>query len=101
MRWQAIAAERRLLRRLPDDRVAADQREHRVPRPDRDGEIERGDHADRAQRMPLLHQPMAGPLAGDRQAVELPGEADGEVADVDHLLHFAERFLRDLAGFAG
>ena len=31
-------------------------------------------------------------------AVQLPGEADGEVADVDHLLYFAQRFGVDLAG---
>ena len=51
--------QRRLLRRLPDDRVAADQREHRVPRPDRDREIERVITPDRPQRMPLLHHAMA------------------------------------------
>ena len=51
--------------------------------------------------MPLLHHPVAGTLGGDRQAVELARQADGEVADVDHLLHFAERFLGDLAGFEG
>ena len=38
-----------------------------------------------------------GPLGGDGQAVELARQADGEVADVDHLLHFAEALLRDLA----
>ena len=41
--------QRRLFRRLPDHRVAADQREHRVPGPDGDGKIERRDHADRAR----------------------------------------------------
>ena len=34
-----------------------------------------------------------GPLAGDGQAVELARQADREVADVDHLLHFAEALL--------
>ena len=92
--------QRRLGRRLPDDRVAADQADHGVPRPDGDGEIERGDDADRPERMPLLHQAMAGPLAGDRQAVELPAQADGEVADVDHLLDFAGRLGHDLARLA-
>ena len=32
-----------------------------------------------------------------RQAVELPRQADGEVADVDHLLHFAVALGADLA----
>ena len=69
----------------------------RIPRPDRDGKVERGDDADRSQRMPLLHHPVARPFGGDRQAVELPRQADREVADVDHLLHFAVTFGPDLA----
>lgn len=32
-------AERRLARRLPDDDVSADGGDHRVPRPDGDGEV--------------------------------------------------------------
>ena len=32
-------------RRLPDDRIAADQRQRRIPGPDRDGEVEGADHA--------------------------------------------------------
>ena len=39
-----------------------------------------------------------GALGGDGEAVELARQADGEVADVDHLLHFAEAFGDDLAG---
>ena len=41
---------------------------------------------------------VARPLRRDRQAVELARQTDGEVADVDHLLHFAQPFLQDLAG---
>jgi hypothetical protein len=41
---------------------------------------------------------MAGTLGRDGEAVELAREADGKIADVDHLLHFAEPFLQDLAG---
>ncbi len=44
---------------------------------------------------------MTGTLRRDRTAVELAREADGEVADVDHLLHLAESFLRDLADLEG
>ena len=87
-----------LSRRLPDHRVAADERQRGVPRPHRDREVEGGDDAARPERVPRLHQPVAGPLAGDRQAVELARQADGEVADVDHLLHLAEAFGADLAG---
>lgn len=42
---------------------------------------------------------MAGTLGGDGEAVELARQADGEVADVDHLLHLAEALGDDLAGF--
>ena len=89
--------QRGVLRRLPDHGVAADERERGVPRPDRDGEVEGADHADDAERVPGLHQPVAGALGGYRLAVELAGEADGEVADVDHLLDLAERLGGDLA----
>ena len=51
-----------------------------------------------AQRMPGLHHPVVGALGGERQAVELARQADREVADVDHLLHFAQAFGGDLAG---
>ena len=52
-------------------------------------------------RMPLLHEPVRGPLARDREAVQLARETDGEVADVDHLLHFSLAFGEDLAGLEG
>ena len=87
----------RLGRRLPDHRVAADRRQRRVPGPDGDREVERRDDADRPQRVPLLEHPVPRPLAGDRQAVELPRQPDGEVAHVDHLLDFALPLRADLA----
>ena len=52
-----------------------------------------------AERMPGFHHAVLGALGGDGQAVELARQADGEIADVDHLLNFAEAFGRDLAGF--
>ena len=58
--------QRGLLRRLPDDRVAADQGERRVPGPGRDGEVERGDDADRAERMPLFVHPVVRALGVHR-----------------------------------
>ena len=90
--------QRRLVRRLPQHRVAGDEGERGVPRPHRDREVERRDHGARAHRVPRLHQPVARPLAGDRQAVQLARQADGEVADVDHLLDLAEALGADLAG---
>ena len=90
-------AERRLLRRLPDHGVAADQGQHRVPGPNGHREIEGRDHAHGPQRMPLLGQAVPRPLADDRQAVELPAQPHGEVAHVDHFLDFAQGLLGDLA----
>jgi hypothetical protein len=40
---------------------------------------------------------VAGALGADRPAVELPRQADGELADVDHLLDLAGRLGGDLA----
>src|ERR1700720_3440444 len=48
--------------------------------------------------MPLLHQTMIFSLRLNREAVEHPRLADGEIADVDHLLHLAFAFRDDLAG---
>ena len=95
--WTATAVKRRFRRRLPHRRVAAYGSEHRVPRPHGDGKIERGDHANHAQRMPLLHHPVLRPLGRDRAPVEHPRLADREVGDVDHFLHFAVALGLDLA----
>ena len=84
------------LGRLPDHRIAADERERRIPAPDGDGKVEGADDCDRPERVPRLGEPVPGSLGGDRAAVELSREPDGEVADVDHLLHLAEPLLRDL-----
>ena len=62
--------------------------------PDRDREVEGRDDADHAERMPRLHHAVPGRSDGDGQAVELARQADREVADVDHLLHFAQAFLQ-------
>ena len=89
--------ERRFLRRLPDGRIATDRGQGRVPRPDRNRKIKCGNDGDDAKRMPLLHQAMVRPFRLNRQAIKHPRLADGEVADVDHLLHFAFAFREDLA----
>src|SRR5947209_4459653 len=39
--------------------------------------------------MPLLHQAVIFSFRLDSQSVEHPRLADGKIADVDHLLHFA------------
>jgi hypothetical protein len=37
-----------------------------------------------------------GAFAGDGQAVQLARQADGEIADVDHFLHFAQAFAETI-----
>ena len=51
--------------------------------------------------MPGLHHAVARSLCGDGEPIQLAGETDREIADVDHLLHFAEAFGNDLAGLNG
>ena len=89
--------QRRLLRRFPHHRVAANEGQRGVPRPHGDREVERRNDADDASRPPGFNELVIGALGLDREAVELTRQADGEVADVDHLLHFAETFRLDLA----
>jgi hypothetical protein len=48
--------------------------------------------------MPLLHHAMSRTLAGNGEAIELAGKTDREIADINHLLHFAAAFGSDLAG---
>ena len=90
--------ERGLLGRLPDHRIAADKGKRRVPAPDRDREVEGGDDADRPEGVPRFHHPVARAFGRDGEAVKLAREADREIADVDHFLHFAEAFGGDFAG---
>ncbi len=91
------AGQRREKAWLPDDHIAADGREHGVPRPNGVGEVERGDDADGAQRQPLLKHPVAGSFAGERRTVELPGKTHGKIGDVHRLLHLADTLGLDLA----
>ncbi len=49
--------------------------------------------------MPLLHHAVLRALRGDGQAVKLAGEADGKIANINHLLHLAFAFGQNLSGF--
>src|ERR1700730_18651040 len=51
--------------------------------------------------MPSLRHAMFVAFGGDRKAVELAGKPHSVVANVDHLLDFAEAFGLDLAGLNG
>src|SRR5207302_6744439 len=86
---------------LPDHRVATNESKGGVPRPDCNGKIESGDDAHRPEGMPLLHHPVMRTFAGDGEAIELAGEPDREVADVDHLLDLAVTLGQDFPGFDG
>ena len=98
---QRVAAGRGVLGRLPDHRVAAQDRRDQVPGRHGDGEVAGGDdrgHADRhaeGEQLLVLH------LGRHGLAVQAPALAEEEVARVDDLLDLAERLgvrLADLVG---
>ena len=49
--------------------------------------------------MPSFHHAVAGAFAGHRQAVLLARQAYCKVANINHLLHLAQAFGQNLAGF--
>src|SRR5580698_9683757 len=83
----------------PEHAIAAHGRDHGIPRPYRNREIERADDAHNPQRMPLFIHAMAGALAVHGKSIELTRETDGEIGDVDHFLHLAQTLRDDLAHF--
>ena len=97
-RLRGERGERRLLGRLPDDGVAADERESGVPAPHSDGKVEGGDDADDAERVPGLHHAVVGALGGQCKPRELTRKPSGEGADVDHLLDLPKAFGEELSG---
>src|SRR5207237_5755638 len=84
---------------LPDSGVAANRRQRAVPGPDGNRKIESGNDPNQPQRMPLFEHSVLGPFGSDSQTIKLARKADSEVADIDHLLHFAFTFDNDLARF--
>ena len=90
-----------LRRGFPDNRIAGNRGEKRIPGPDGDRKVEGSEDADRPQRMPLLAHAMGRALGLHGGPVEHPGLADGEVGHVDHLLDFAVALRLDLADFGG
>ena len=51
--------------------------------------------------MPAFHHAVPGALTGDGQPMQLPRQPDGEVADIDHLLHLALGLGQRLAALDG
>ena len=95
-----VAERRRVLGRLPDDRVAAQDRRHEVPGGDGDREVARGDDRGDADRRPEREQLLVGHLRRHGLAVQPAALADEEVARVDDLLDLAERLGVGLADLA-
>ena len=91
----------RVLRRLPHDGVAAQDRRDEVPRGHRDGEVAGGDDRGDADRDAEGEELLVGHLRRHGLAVEPPALADEEVAGVDDLLHLAERLGVGLADLLG
>src|SRR5450755_2638842 len=91
--------QRSLERRFPQNAIATDGGEQRVPGPYGHRKVERGNHADDPERVPLFVHAVLGAFARHGEPVELARQADGEIGDVDHLLHFAFSFGQDLAHF--
>jgi hypothetical protein len=100
-RLRGEGGERRLLRRFPHHRIAAHEGERRVPGPDGDRKVEGRDDPAHPEGVPGLQHAMVDALGGYGQAIELARQADGEVADVDHLLHLADALGQDLSRLDG
>src|SRR3970282_743111 len=49
----------------------------------------------------MLVHPVFGPLRSHGAAVQLAGEADREIANVDHLLNLTDPFRQDLSHLQG
>ncbi len=99
-RTERLAQRRRVVRGLPHDRVAAQQRWHQVPGRNRHREVARGDDRRDADRHAEREQLLVGHLARHGLAVEPAALAEEEVTGVDDLLDLAERLgirLADLA----
>jgi hypothetical protein len=86
---QAMAVSGVLLEGFQSDAVAADGGDGGVPAPHGDREVERADDADDAERVPLLVHAVLRAARSASSGRRAAARGRGEVADVDHLLHFA------------
>ena len=80
-------------------RSPANGGERRVPCPNRNRKVKRGDDPNGTQRMPLFKQAMLRSFTRHRKAIKLPRQTDGEVAHVDHLLNFTFTLAADFSRF--
>ena len=97
---QVDRRERRVLRRLDDDRVAAHERGDQLPRRDRHREVPRRDEATQADGLAHAHRELVGHLGRRGEAVQPTPFARGVERAVNRLLHVAAGLLQDLAHLA-
>ena len=98
---QGLGGGRGALGRLPDDRVAAQQRRDQVPGRHRHREVAGGDHRRHPDRLAEGEQLLVRHLARHRLAVEPPALAGEEVAGVDDLGDLAPGLGQRLADLGG
>ena len=97
---EALGEQRRVLRRLQDDGVAADERGRELPGGDRDREVPRRDRSDDADRHPHRHLELVPQLGRRRLAEQAPPLAGHVDRHVDRLLDVAARLREHLAHLA-
>ena len=100
-RTESGGARGGVLGRLPDDRVAAEQRRHDVPGRHGHREVARRDDGRHPDRHPEREQLLVRHLGGHRLPVQPPPLAEEEIARVDDFLHLATRLGQRLAHLAG
>jgi len=98
---EALREQRRVLGRLQDDGVAADERRRKLPRGDRDREVPRRDRADDADRHAHAHHELVAQLRRSRLTEQAPALAAHVVAHVDRFLDVAARLRLDLPHLTG
>ena len=86
--------------RLDHDRVAGDQRRHRLPRGDRHRKVPRRDERADADGLTDAHGQLVRELRRRREPEEAPSFAGGEEGHVDRFLHVAARLRQHLPHLA-
>ena len=94
---EALGEQRRVLRGLQHDGVAADERRSELPGRDGDRKVPRRDRADDADRHPHAHHELVPELGRRRLAVHAASLACHVEAHVDRLLDVAAGLRLDLA----
>ncbi len=91
--------KRCFFRWLPNTNVTANPCKGRVPVPNRNREVERGDNSHDSQRVVLLVHAVRRALGMHGQTVKLTGKSHSEITDVNHFLNFTQTFLERFTHF--